>query len=508
MKVISIVNSQPVERKCILLLLFGSLFLFASCIVEKWTDTDDSGGVQDIGVTIRMKINAGGSATRALTEEQESRVDNVYVFFFDAVTDKVHSVVEGKNVTNVDDVTKTFNASLLVAGNGTEEFKCIVIANIESWMQGKNLKLYEGLSYGELQWELVSNELTTPPHTADGGISMWGVAPTLVSASRHPQNILVPMIRALARVDIGVGQNSGNVWNGKDNKGKDIPFVLEKVYIYKPGNAYSFMPKTGAYDPDNARVVTAPSPVGTPMDTPFEYNVPQAGYIRQEVYIPEANVVMDGTGLPGDANHLKRCAIVVGGKYAGHTTSYYRIDFNDNATPRHLTNVLRNHCYRVSIASVGGDGEATPDDAYRSINVTLNAEIVQWADQSQDIIFDGVDWVYIEKKSLMLPGAADVRGYLSMGSSVESADWEMSFDGGVTWTKDAKLANADFEVTKPTVADGGSLTLRTLNTLAEGNIRSAKLNIRIKRLKFEINIRQVPDVPDNWLDGGEIDKEF
>lgn len=506
-----ILKKRPLLRWCRRLLWCLPLLAAASCIHEETTDEAEN-TAQTVGVSIRLMMNVGGAGTTraAVSDEQEGQVDDVYIFFINTGTRRVHSVVKGE-VQNITPTTKTFTANLVVAGTGENEFECIVVANIAHEINPV-LKVYEGKSYDELQTMLVSPTLTGAiPTGADARFVMWGKAMETVSASRRPQNINVPMLRALARVDIGIGRanTTTETWDGKDADGLDIPFKLEKVYVYKPSGAYAFMPQAAAYN-DGGYVVTAPSVAGTPASTPFEYSVETgSNHLLRQIYLPEADIVQGGEGIPGDDNHTSRCAMVVGGAYNGHPTTYYRIDFNNNTNPRRLINLLRNHCYRMSITAAAGDGETTPDEAYTSRRVNLSVEIVPWEEFSQDIIFDGVDWAHIEKKSIILPGNKGLQGVLAMSSSVKPASWEMSFDGGINYTKDATLANACFSVTKPATAEGGSLLIKTLTEMKPDDPeRTSVLSIRIGRLKFDINIAQHPDLPQDWENGGQHDKEL
>lgn len=484
---------------CLLTLALCAL----SCVKEPPSDTPISGG-QEVEVRLHLKMSSPNIPTYAITEAEENNVSDIYVFFFRKSSGRVYDVVKGDNVTNVSDVNKTFTATLVVDGTTNETFNSYVVANIGTFMTGKDKDIFKGKSYDELQ-SLLQNAVTDKLHATSGDFVMWGKADKEFPSTFPSQSITVPMLRALARVDIGLGV--GGVWNGNDKEGKAIPFKLKTIHIYKPNDAYSFMPTLAAYDAANKKV-TAHSAIGTAINTPMEYTVTGDLMTMREIYLPESNVRITADGATGDANHTSRCAIVVGGLYSGSTTPcYYRIDFNDNATLRKLIDVLRNHRYLVNIVSVTGEGHPTPDDAYNAITTTMNAEITAWSDLSQDIIFDGVNWVYVQKKTLTLPGSKDMVGGLVVGSNLSADDWQMSFDG-VNFTTDPTISNADFDVAKPAVNDGGVLAVRTRNTITDDVTRLSTLHIKIGRLKFTISTQQLPDTPADWEEGTEYPKEF
>lgn len=499
----------------LLLLLLG--LTAGGCIYDAYPGEESAKAEEPVPVTIRLFTRFGGEEkradTRGLSDVDEGQVNDAYIFFLRVSDNTVHSVVKGKDVTNTSTTEKTFTANLEVTGSAGQQFRCIVLANASSLLDKKSLKVYEGKTYGDIQQMLVSDPAyTSAPVLAAGGFVMWGEAKTLIVADRHPQKITVHMLRAVARLDIGVGINPVK-WDGTDADNRVIPFKLKKVFIFKPNNACAFMPLAGAYDAEAQRV-TLPSPAGGVVyTTRFEYDVQPAGAtsLTAAIYLPEANVLHPEGGVPvatpqpGDLNHTKRCAIVVGGSYKGNADSYYRIDFRNGTV---LADLLRNHRYQASITSVTGNGEATPEEAYESNRINISATVLGWNDWSQDVVFDGVDHVYVEKKSILLPGNAGLTGAIAVESNVDPAEWQMSLDG-VNYPTATVISNADFEVAKPAVKEGGNLLIRTRNRLADGaQPKTAMLTVKIHRLRFTISIEQRPDTPEDWVDGGEFPKDF
>lgn len=487
--------------------LSAALLLLASCTKEPLHNLPDEQS-RKVDLHFQLRVPSAGSATYAITEDDECTVNDVYVFFFRVASGTVYDVVKGTDVTTGADASKkSFQATLMVDGTVQDKFDTYVVANIESFMMGKDKSEFVGKSYAELQALLKKESIAGKLHNTAGALVMWGKADAQFPSTSSSENITVPMIRTLARVDVGVGV--GGAWNGNDINGKAIPFQLKEVHIYKPNNAYSFMPLTDKYDATNKKV-TAHSAIGSAQADALKYDLASGYHLTREIYIPESDVRMATDATPADANHTNRCAIVVGGFFNGSTTmTYYRIDFNDNGKPRKLIDVLRNHRYLVNIVSATGLGLPTADEAYKTIilNANIDVEITEWSDLSQDVIFDGDNWIYIQKKTFTLPGSAGAWGNLVVGSNLPTESWQMSLDG-TTFSTDPTVTNLDFEVTKPTVADGGSLTIKTRNTITDQTARNATLTLKIGRLSFKIALTQMPDTPSDWENGNEYPVEF
>ena len=345
---------------------------------------------------------------------------------------------------------------------------------------------------------------------------MWGKANEDLIPSTPQQKLSVPLLRSVARVDVAVDEKVTN-------------FTLTEVHIYKPNNRLSVMPKLDNYDAPGHKVTTPSVPAGTTILTPnWKYDVVAGNQIDYSIYIPESDVILNGDGTPGDANHLNRCAIVVGGKYpdGNAPTTYYRIDFKEGTpasggTPSgKLMDVLRNHRYNVRITQVMGRGEETPDKAYESRTADVTAEIITWTDNNQNIAFDGTNWASVERKEVHLNDGQGVEALLQLLSNVKPSQWSMQFslpNGTATSAEvtDASVSGSHFEVTKPAdrpdaaTEQGGKLTIRTKEALPAGSQkRHEVLTIRIGRLEVVVNLYQHPYSDTEWENGGDVENDF
>lgn len=312
--------------------------------------------------------------SRATTLQQEEAIDQAYVFFISATTGRVRDVAKAQHFES-DGAGKKFTVSLNIEGVETHEFDSYVLANIGDFIAKDDIDALRNLTYAELQARLKApiNEVL---QSGSNNFVMWGKSPSRISTSSQGR-ITVPMLRAVASVNIGVGASNNGIWDGNDGEGRLVPFTLQQIYVYNAYDHYSFMPLSQMYNPVTKQV-TGPSLTGNFTEFPLEYNVKGGIQISHEIYLPDSPVLMKEGAISGDENHINRCAIVVGGLYNGSTTpTYYRLDFNDNNSPKQLVDVLRNHKYTINIVSVIGEGSATPDEAYKLKAMKLNM-IAEW----------------------------------------------------------------------------------------------------------------------------------
>ena len=505
--------------------LLAALCVFAvSCIRDgEYMEPEAPSPENSVRVEILLRTPESGGMTRALTAQDESRIDDVLVLFFQKDGMQLHSVAQGSKLTPSagDGRTYTFETSFSVeSALATKPFTCIVLANVADRYDVSTRQSWRGKTYDVLQAEL-TQQVTGKLHTsAAEDFAMWGRANEELIPSKPQQRLSVPLLRNVARVDVAVAAEVQN-------------FTLTKAYIYKPNNALSMMPITDNVASDGRKVSKPSVPTGTAALTEnWLYSVAN-NQIDYSIYIPEADVVQGGDGTPGDANHLNRCAIVVGGNYGGSTSeTYYRIDFKHgegDAAKGSLMDVLRNHRYAVNITAVLGPGEATPDAAYESRTADVTAEIVTWTDNNQDIVFDGTNWASVERKEMHFGDGMGSQELLQLLSNVQPSQWKLQFsvpEENITGTEstDQTVVGTYFEVVKPTdkadapgTTQGGNLTIRTRQALPEYKDGSTTeknetlhevLTVRIGRLELKIDLYQHPYADTDWDDGGKVEGGF
>ena len=493
--------------KSIVMLLFASI---CSCVGEydgRFPSVVDPS--EESYLHINISRSGDLPTSKSLTVSQEEVIKDIYVF---ALKDGiVSSVAEGVNITNA-----SFEAKLIVSKDPTDKYRLVVLANVKSYIDAKEtgLEYFNGKLYSELQSEFISGALTEPLYattpTNKKAMIMWGETKKLIELKPSTKVDNINLLRALARVDVGIGSSIKSPdgtfkWDGlKLGSTELIPFDLTSVHVFRPQNEYSFIPKmngstTTIFDHTTGQVKEQ-SAIGVKneISAPWNYTtLSNTKYTTRQIYLPESDVKMGETGTFIDNNHENRAALVVGGKYNGsNTTTYYRIDFSHE---KKLCDVIRNHQYQVSIRNVFGVGYVDPETAYKARSMNLTADVIDWtASKDHEIIFDGVNWVSIQSKSVILPGgnSAEAVQNLSISSNIDVSRWKMSFNG-VDFVEANSIENEFFKITKPTQLENeselGSLEIVPLQ-IALDKKNAATLTMQIgDRIVFPIDIQQLPD---------------
>ena len=186
----------------------------------------------------------------------------------------------------------------------------------------------------------------------------------------------VSLVRAVARMDIGIGRKDANANTWSKN---GVKFNMTQIQIWKAGKQYAYMPLEGSFSSaGGALTITVPSPVGAVATKAYDNTYITSGtYCAEKIYLPEADLQW---GSVYDTNHTNRLAIIVGGTYNGsQKETFYRVDLTNDQTSETM-NILRNHVYQFTIKSVTDDGYDTAELAYKSVpkNIGFTAELAAW----------------------------------------------------------------------------------------------------------------------------------
>lgn len=206
-----------------------------------------------------------------------------------------------------------------------------------------------------------------------------------IAISRYTGPLSVKLLRAAAKVDIGVGTYNANNNSWSNSGANKIPFSLTNVQLRgsKLQLRWYFDIDKETFDPSVNTVKKASTTgIGSQTTNPLTYKtVVNNLYITNDIYMVESAL----SGSRYDADHLNRPRLIIAGKYGTDTQdTYYRIDFSglDGGSKDFFTSdILRNHLYRFSINSVSGPGQATADAADRVVpeNLTFSSTIEPWA---------------------------------------------------------------------------------------------------------------------------------
>lgn len=361
------------------------------------TDNDDKTVVFSIKVPGSDTPKSSEPTTYALTEKDETDVTQVAVLLFDIEGNYVYQPIYrgGSNITTNPDDTRIKTFTIKVP-EGT--YDMVVLANSNESLNSA----LGSIEVGQSRDVVLSKILLTKNekwNAAPGSenyihIPMWGEVSSITVSSSMPTNVPVTLVRMVAKIDVALTTATAK------NK-----FDLTSVRLYNYNNKGQIVPNNSNWD-RNSFTVTAPSipssatKPANPLISAFLYEGDaitkdtNGGTTRgvsciNEIYTFEATAGSDSS-LPDNT------CIVIGGRYdKDNQITYYRIDFANttgseaNATTNYLP-LLRNHNYKVNIANVKASGYPTPEEAFSSRPVNIEANIINWSDaQITEIVFDG-----------------------------------------------------------------------------------------------------------------------
>ncbi|WMI96515.1 Lcl domain-containing protein [Bacteroides fragilis] len=419
------INNRYISRLNGLVKFLWIIILLGAC------QNDDRYGMEQDGpVLVKLSVSAADAGT-ALGNgtETDAQITSIYILQFNADADSygtLRYVAEGKK-----NAGGTYTATLLQSVNSNDNYKLVILANLPDY--GFLYGLY-GKSYAEVQQASLSTATDAPLVFDDThpypmfGVVNGGTSVQVQEGTAYSGN--TELIRAVARVDIGIGTKKTNAdgtvsWTNTGT-GKQ-PFVMTEVQVWKAGQKYTYMPALANYHwttattngiTSNKIVIDSPSTAsGTTTTKTYDTSyITNQTYCAEKIYLPETDLQW---GSVYDGQHTNRLAIIVGGYYNNSPElSYYRVDFtNDNSGDK--MNILRNHVYRFTISSVKAGGYATAELAYKSMpkNLGFEATLEPWQASAMGSVpsisgyyfiyqgFNGenVNWTYATGSSQKIP---------------------------------------------------------------------------------------------------------
>ncbi len=521
-------------------ILIAAALAIAVCACAKEKQGQEPEGVSgEAQLHLRLKTSTGfaGPASRALTFTQENTLENIYVLVFDSAGN-LKTIQQGTVTSTTpgsDDPRYsgegTFTVTLESSSNSADTYNLVVLANsfyeLAYTIGTSDIStIYLGNNYNDIVARIFSSISDKMyDNSSQNAIPMWGeTGPIVIQPGNSSRSL--ELTRAVARIDVGVGKATRTdyiwSWDGLDALNGAIPFRLGHVYVMRPNNRYAVVPYP---------TVAAGSPSIPASTTAFEADVSEAtffytatasgtgGFSSQDMYVPEADVLKTPDGKPGDANHIERMAIVVGGFYDGSPTeTFYRLDF---AVGGSLVNVLRNHLYQFSISGVTGPGFGDVQTAYSSQSMNMTVTINDWnATDMAEIFLDGTLWVMLgrsvnqpnDNREAVLFRPAGSSDSMEMRTNIPLDQFTLALDGGGALpdpTNPKVIQNDRFNVELRSDSTGIHFIFTALKAY-EGTASDnpSTLTVTTGRIRFEIVIRQLDSDPGDWIDGGNIDREL
>lgn len=394
-------------RLCIPLLALG--VFSASCTDELSSEVVPGGGGKggESEVTLKLQVpgTASGAKTRAVTEEEENEIDDLYVLAFKVDKDNNEETfdyyVAAKKMSTAGTLGElsTWTASLKVK-DYRQTFVMIANAQGTTGKVNEQIAALAGNSVGHTKMQMLAkltetlseDEKTKGFNAASVAnhhpFTMYGQTAATLISENGGHNLTVSMHRIMAQVRVTFSGDAAN----------DDRFEAESVLLYNFNDRARVIPDNlGVTGTDHVKAPTIPQgAVLLPAKADGKESVPTyavdptAKKIAHAIYLFETAQPKDGTELE---KHVKRPCLIVKGKYQQETTScYYRVDLAkpDPGGTMTYMNVLRNHSYDVTISNVTDRGHDTPQEALLSKPANITATVVAWDDtEIGDIDFDG-----------------------------------------------------------------------------------------------------------------------
>lgn len=477
-------------RLCIPLLALG--VFSASCTDELSSEVVPGGGGKggESEVTLKLQVpgTAAGAKTRAVTEEEENEIDDLYVLAFKVGKDNneetfdYYVAAKKMSTSGTSGELSTWTASLKVK-DYRQTFVMIANAQGTTGKVNEQIAALAGNSVGHTKMQMLakltetlSEDEKTKGFNADSNgshhpFTMYGQTATTLITENGGHNLTVSMHRIMAQVRVTFSGDAAT----------DARFEAESVLLYNFNDRARVIPDNlGVTGTDHVKAPTIPQgAVLLPVKADGKESVPTyavdptAKKIAHAIYLFETAQPIDGTELE---KHVKRPCLIVKGKYQQEATScYYRVDLAKTDAGGTMTymNVLRNHSYNVTISNVTDRGHDTPQEALESKPANITATVVAWDDAEMgDIDFDGQRVLGIGTMKYQL----GKRGGNDLLQQVKAST-------GLAWT--ATLYEADEYGQATTNApdwikfvDAGGTETRTISGVGTNELEDWKFNVQ------------------------------
>ncbi len=367
----------------------------------------------------------------ALTVDQESelKLETTRVMVFNDNGDYQYDAP----LTKIDrSTTDKQEGNLIVQIKPGKGLGIVVLANLTEEEKGREVS---GKKDKILKTFAYSVDKTTD--FAKTGLPMWGelAQQTIDPDVSAVQTIsTIHLLRAVARVDVGLNMSQVDNKTGKDgdfeeesqklistivdpaNKSsKKVKWTLLETKFYNAATQGLVAPSKGKYTvSDEKPKAMAPSLPDTPGKQTLTYEDVTGNLLKRVIYVPETDnpaptATQSGTETTPEeqSQYLARPYLIVKLSYkevdesnnvkagGAEGTTYFRIDFlkregkEATATYTYLP-LLRNHRYKVDIRNIGGLGFEKEEDAMEGPSANIMYNVLVWDESKMsDVVYDG-----------------------------------------------------------------------------------------------------------------------
>ncbi|MCD8173211.1 MAG: fimbrial protein [Alistipes sp.] len=369
------------RSKYILPALFSLAFICQwSCVREDCDITPDGEGTAEVSIEIRIPGKPFQADTRALTQADETHVEDVVILVFDNSGDFLQRADARTVETIPEESIKRFNIKLK-----TGQCDIWIFANCKDIIDAytfpanatKSIIRENLLLRVAGKWNTSSTGFTPLP--------MWGertglnVTPglSLVGAANRIQ-----LVRSVVKVDLTIDRTA-------------IPesdFTMQALNLHNWSAQSRIVPDEAAFGTDKTVVERisggTESPVTDKVQSFAAAERDNDGFFTNVMHVPETPA--------GSASGTVNPCIVLNATYMG-TPGWFKTEFLDEDVSGDLDRflpLLRNHRFNFEIIGVEGRGYATADEAYRSKGSNLIVRLHTHDDTSlTNIMYDGQYWL-------------------------------------------------------------------------------------------------------------------
>ncbi|MDH6307064.1 uncharacterized protein (TIGR02145 family) [Parabacteroides sp. PF5-5] len=453
--------------------------LYTACTAEERSITPEKGNDTEEDVTFSLEFPGVGDATKALTGDNEKAVQGIAVLAFNA--GKYHYTSYATDITTDpgDKSRKTFKVKLVK----TASCDLVLVANAQDLITTNFTKdtpkadVLSALQATAAKWN------ATPGSAGYKHIPMWGKKSgvEIKEGTTFTGANAIKLARMLAKVNVSIATAAQS------------DFELTSIRVYNYNNKGRVAPTKGWSDADNK--MTSP-------DVPAEATLTKGPLLYDGTDITTAKVKSEDViylfeAVKGTDSKLgSNTCLVLGGTYEGDTY-YYRVDFTKKENDKWVyLDLLRNHKYVVSVTAVKGPGFKDPGDAFNSLPVNIEANILEWDEGGmENVAFDGQFYLSVSQDEYNL--SKDARSSLFADNVIYvKTDYQSGSESG--W-KVEKIVNADNETQAVTwvsldqntgVKDVKSERYFKVEENTSGSSRKAKIIFAAGRLRYPVYVTQ------------------
>ncbi len=484
------------------------------------------------GEAFTLTIQVPGASTpvaRSLGVPQESHIASdgldVLVFEYKNSREEFAYLTHGTDINEVTNSEpgvysskKQFKVLLRKSPNGTEQYRFVILANLRGEIRtargGDQGTLFDGKTKAEVlalvrfasasKWNTTGGTDFTP-------LPMWGETSALVPVTPGTTFGVIPMLRSVARVDVGLNV-SGDLNNPVAAGFGDL-FKITDVNVYysnKAGYAAPLSANMGTGDDAGKAVlptVAAAQADRNAAKLAYSFGTGTLGSFR-DIYLAEAD----------NKNASNPTCLVIAGYYtkpgdAVNTSvkTWYRLDFYQRATESQPANVkldiLRNHRYLFNISSVDGAGYPTEEEALNSTPINMDGGVLVWDEADIDeIAFNDQNYLAVTPREFNLPAyagsvAADFRTFTVM-TDVNNG-WKI---GQIVYSPAVAVGEEWLVLSETTGGNGRqTVTLGASKANTSGAERTATFYVSAGRLRLPMTVTQATRVNIFTFNGFFID---